>query len=990
MTTLAAARERNVDHIDDDPFGLFAQEGSLLTTPKRDHTRDGLATPPEAQVHSLPGVKVDWPAMERLEQRTLFSVDVGDLQAPMIDDPGGADHHDNAGPAHPDDSDKQPEHNALLDLVPHEAATHIAHEDGLWSDPATWEAGLVPDGLANVLIPDEIDVIYDLLSDDPMHTVRIDGSLQFAHDIDTQLLVDTLIVSSIGTLIIGTENAPVDDDVIASIVIADLGPIDTQWDPIQISRGLISHGEVVMYGEHVTPFVELAEAPRKRDTRIVLAQSPDNWQVGDRIIITGTYTNGKTDEEREIIAINGDTITLNKRLRYHHTVPSEAFSIHVANVSRNIAILSGNPLENDHRGHVMFAHDGLANINNVGFYGLGRTDKRNHIDDPLFDADGELIDGTGMNPRGRYAAHFHHNGATFDDQPAVIRGSAVVDSPGWGFVNHDSYVIMEDNISFDVVGAGFVTEFGNEIGAMRRNIAIRSEGASGKLAGREAIFDFGFNGHGFWLQGGGVALSDNIAVGHRSAGFIFFTRSSEAQFAAENLVNPDWAEGQDFVPVGSVPIVEFSGNTAYASKTGFESWFHLLNFDHEDGRSVVEDFTVFNTRSRAIFTPYTNQMSFLDVHAFGSLSRPRGEGFGRNNATRNMLYQDVRVEGFKTGINMPVRGENVVEGGHFNNIINILITKSQDNLRTINVEGNIEFGTLSESALKGKKQFDLFMQNNLDIRNRDLTKLFSPDIVRLGTVRFQGQQLYYHEQASDGVPFPADLSPDYIPEELIGKTNQEIWDMYGIALGGVVAPEDATTAERVNGLVGSRSEYLPDLRLRSRKYTNQLENYRLSYNDADGNRVRDPDHENLCEGWNLLTREVDGHTRTFFVYGDITAPTFELNPEQPLIINPLVLNQGFTLHGSIHDDSFGTRKFKRKYKGSDLLSQPLQTRDDGSMFILLEFTIRDMAGNRTPVSFELTLDDTAPLNPLGPQKELPPRKMSPTLIALLNQYYRGN
>ena len=56
--------------------------------------------------------------------------------------------------------------------------------------------------------------------------------------------------------------------------------------------------------------------------------------------------------------------------------------------------------------------------------------------------------------------------------------SVVADSPGWGFVNHSSYVNFDNNVAFNVVGASFVTEAGNEIGEFVGNLAINT------LAGR--------------------------------------------------------------------------------------------------------------------------------------------------------------------------------------------------------------------------------------------------------------------------------------------------------------------------------------------------------------------------------------------------------------------------------------------------------------------------------------------------------------------------
>ena len=40
----------------------------------------------------------------------------------------------------------------------------------------------------------------------------------------------------------------------------------------------------------------------------------------------------------------------------------------------------------------------------------------------------------------------------------------VVESPGWGFVSHTSNVNFDENIAFNVMGASFVTEAGNEMG----------------------------------------------------------------------------------------------------------------------------------------------------------------------------------------------------------------------------------------------------------------------------------------------------------------------------------------------------------------------------------------------------------------------------------------------------------------------------------------------------------------------------------------------
>ena len=44
---------------------------------------------------------------------------------------------------------------------------------------------------------------------------------------------------------------------------------------------------------------------------------------------------------------------------------------------------------------------------------------------------------------------------------------------------------------------------------------------------------------------------------------------------------------------------------------------------------------------------------------------------------------------------------------------------------------------------------------------------------------------------------------DYEIESVeIGKTNRELWDKYGLAIGGAVAPAEAATDPKIDGLIG--------------------------------------------------------------------------------------------------------------------------------------------------------------------------------------------
>ncbi|MEO0869672.1 MAG: G8 domain-containing protein, partial [Cyanobacteria bacterium J06642_11] len=401
-------------------------------------------------------------------------------------------HNHNSGHhAHPDDPSKQSEHSAAHNLITNQNATHTAIRNGSWFDAKTWAGGRIPGKDAKVVIPDGIKVNYDNVSNTRLFGLRVDGHLDFATNADTKMVIDTFLVSSEGTLTIGTEKNPVQGNVKTEILIADNGAINTKWDPEQLSRGIVSHGTVSIHGQAKTSHLKVAKDPSAGDKTITLGDVPINWQVGDQIVLTGTeyQVNGTQDEQRTITAINGNRITLDKALSYNHDTPRSDLKAYVANQSRNIVVATenGDKLPANQRGHIMFMHSDNVDVRYVEFNELGRTDKSKLLDDFKITnshapkrilKNGEPITGARTNIRGRYAVHLHRTGVNGDDSPAVLVGNSVSGSPGWGIVQHDSYAVLENNVTYDVFGSGFVSESGNEIGAWRNNISIKTEGRS--------------------------------------------------------------------------------------------------------------------------------------------------------------------------------------------------------------------------------------------------------------------------------------------------------------------------------------------------------------------------------------------------------------------------------------------------------------------------------------------------------------------------------
>ena len=72
----------------------------------------------------------------------------------------------------------------------------------------------------------------------------------------------------------GTKDQPIQPGVVAQMTFTGDGPIDTAWDPLMISRGLISLGTAEIYGSYVTSHLTLAQAPHGRGHHPAVVRGP--------------------------------------------------------------------------------------------------------------------------------------------------------------------------------------------------------------------------------------------------------------------------------------------------------------------------------------------------------------------------------------------------------------------------------------------------------------------------------------------------------------------------------------------------------------------------------------------------------------------------------------------------------------------------------------------------------------------------------------------
>jgi hypothetical protein len=694
---------------------------------------------------------------------------------------------------HADDLSKQREHLALTQLVRYDQVTSYAVSSGAWSDPSTWSGGVIPTSDSRVLIPIGVDVTVDRVISARMSTIRVDGKLSFSTTASAELRVDTIVVTGSGRFEMGTELTPIPASITAKIVFTDSEPIDRTADPFGLGRGLISHGSVSIFGAAVTSHVAISGPALAGANTLSLMDIPSGWRIGDTIVIASSVIGSEQNEVRQIVQISGNRVVIDRPLSFDHIPYSIELAIHVANTTRNVQFTSESDVI-ERRGHVMFMHNDDVHVSNAGFYRLGRTNKEVPINDSVVGEQWQLVAETGTNSRARYSVHFHRTGVESDGSPATVSGSVVVDSPGWGFVNHSSNVDMVDNVAYAVHGAAFVTEVGDEIGSFVGNVAIGTSGSGEETESRKGIQDFGHQGDGFWLQGPGVSVVNNISAGNDGSAFFLFSRGLafngvNARFLAANLTDPSIANGATSVSIEGVPMRQFAQNLGYSSKIGLSVWYHMSSA-LDSNYSLFADSTFWNN-SHGVDLPYSKQTTLRNLQIFRvpaeDLFTSRTTGVKSNVITSNIRYENLTIIGYWRGIAVPRHGTSIVQDGTFSNHIDFHVETAIVGDRLFQINGNVTMGRLV---------MDLYTEYPAGAAKF----VFYQDRVFLNFGSHHNQRVYYAAQAPNAILFP--IARDDIPAEYIGKTSFQLWTQYGIAAGGTLAPISATSPTWLDGLLG--------------------------------------------------------------------------------------------------------------------------------------------------------------------------------------------
>lgn len=660
-------------------------------------------------------------------------------------------------------------------------ATHVAIADGDWTDPSIWQDGAVPGDGAIVHIPADVTVSYgENAGDAHVFYIHVDGGFEmssaagvsrltvdtvyttpgsrFAADASSGNLLDIVIKPFDANQIDGlTDHRGFEaDGVRTNDGNGVLGRYD--WDPAQVSLGIVTEGSVRIIGQQKAEHLELNATAGEGARKITLDISPLDladgltraeildavgWAKGDLIVIGSSEYMSREDlrartdgaiEEREVVDLRvvGDRleVTLDRALDHDHTVKNldtdldgtadTRISPSVANLTKALQIRSDHSTETNEQGfvvdvdtalgrlgitqqgHAMFMHNTDVQVEDAAFLGMGRSNKDKGLDDKILveNLEDSVIEPVGdaapqdiTNMRGRYAVHLHMSGFedtgdkdendAFDYGGAHVSGNLVWGSPGWGFAHHGGLATITDNVAYDVAGAGFVSETGDERGAWANNLSLLTVSRGGPNEETASPNqDFGTNGVGFWLESRMIEVVDNKAMTGTGTGFfIDGAGGSSKTVSVDDL--PEWllpyadsldrAGGYDgMVDARDIPLMMFANNTSIGTATGL--WFEdgvqeaqrTFGRHERDGGAVehdlfslITDHTSSEVARAGLFTRNTSQISVQGQVTSGTIaSNSLNQGFvaaGYRESTE-VTFFDSYIHDYRNGEALPEGG----------------------------------------------------------------------------------------------------------------------------------------------------------------------------------------------------------------------------------------------------------------------------------------------------------------------------------------------
>ena len=209
-------------------------------------------------------------------------------------------------------------------------------------------------------------------------------------------------------------------------------------------------GSLQLYGAAAAKrsWTQLAVHAHPGDTKIQLADTPDNWRTGDQIVIAPSGYDPFETEEVTITSVSDKTVHFSPALQYKHWGGLQTYEgkllderAEVGMLSRNIVIQGAADSEDlDYGGHTMIiGNTGPIHLEGVEFRRMGQAGHE-----------------------ARYSMHWHLSG---DRRGDYIKNCSVHHGLQRGIVVHGTNeVLVESNVVYHVRNHAYIpAEDGNEI-----------------------------------------------------------------------------------------------------------------------------------------------------------------------------------------------------------------------------------------------------------------------------------------------------------------------------------------------------------------------------------------------------------------------------------------------------------------------------------------------------------------------------------------------
>lgn len=429
-------------------------------------------------------------------------------------------------------------------------------KSGPWEATDTWQGGKLPAAGNKVLIATGHHVTLGSQIEAPLRMVSVSGTLAFDPTKKTLLTVGLLKVqpgdntteegfdceahmeapdakTPQATLQVGTPAQPVKAS--ATIRLVYIDGMDKNSCPALVCCG----GRMDLHGQPLErTWVKLGADAAKDATQITLAENVPGWQVGDRIIVTGTKNPDdlKADfatEEHVVKAISGTTLTLEKPLASLHTGQGD-YRGEVANLSRNVVVESADP--KGIRGHTMYHKYSAGSLSYAEFRHLGKE-----------------------NVLGRYSIHFHLVGNTM--RGSYVQGVSVWDSANrWVTIHGTNYLVVRDCVGYQSIGHGYFLEDGTEVyNVLDNNLAVQAK--RGKRLPKQVLPFDANDGAGFWWANSLNTFTRNVSCENHRYGYRFEATASSNFKTTLPVMQPDGKKVA--TDIRTLPFVRFDDNEAH-------------------------------------------------------------------------------------------------------------------------------------------------------------------------------------------------------------------------------------------------------------------------------------------------------------------------------------------------------------------------------------------------------------------------------------------